>query len=155
MLILTKIVRAMYFMMALFCVFNGCIVFPIYSLTVRLVGGRDSNQGRVEVYYNGEWGTVCSAGWDNTDASVVCRQLGYGVSGKVLPSDDYEKGSGSIFLSNVVCSENDQTLAACGHSGVGIVYGCNHDYDVGVICDGMCHGLDKEEHGYAYIAILR
>ena len=44
---------------------------------IRLQGGDYSNQGRVEVYCNGQWGTICSDGFDSTDALTICKQLGY------------------------------------------------------------------------------
>ena len=47
---------------------------------VRLMGGHDDREGRVEICYNKTWGTVCHDDWDYRDASVVCYQLGY--SGK-------------------------------------------------------------------------
>lgn len=45
--------------------------------TVRLVGGSAAHEGRVEVCINEAWGTVCSSGWDDADARVVCAQLGH------------------------------------------------------------------------------
>ena len=44
---------------------------------MRLEGGQSSNEGRVEVCRLEQWQTVCNIGWDSTDASVVCRQLGF------------------------------------------------------------------------------
>jgi len=48
---------------------------------VRLQDGTASSNGRVEVCQNGIWGSVCSSQWDDTDASVVCRELGYDPKG--------------------------------------------------------------------------
>ena len=48
-----------------------------YSGMIRLQGGTYSNQGRVEVYCNGQWGTICDNGFDFTDAETICKQLGY------------------------------------------------------------------------------
>ena len=44
---------------------------------IRLRNGYIAGEGRVEVCINNAWGTVCDDGWDNADASVVCRELGY------------------------------------------------------------------------------
>ena len=48
-----------------------------YPGMIRLQGGIYSNEGRVEVYCNGQWGTICIDGFDSTDALVLCKQLGY------------------------------------------------------------------------------
>ena len=48
---------------------------------VRLLGGANYTEGRVEICFNDEWGTICDQMWDATDAGVVCRQLGLATNG--------------------------------------------------------------------------
>ena len=90
----------------------------------------------MEVNYNGEWGTVCDDGWEDTDAGVVCRQFGFGLSGKAIGSAGFGQGSGPIWLDSVMCTGNESTLASCGHLGVGVTKDCSHLKDSSVICSG-------------------
>ena len=90
----------------------------------------------MEVYYNYQWGTVCDNGWDDTDAGVVCRQLGFGSSGTAIGSAGFGQGSGSIWLDSVTCIGSESTLASCGHLGVGITRFYYHYEDAGVKCSG-------------------
>ena len=90
----------------------------------------------MEVNCNGEWGTVCDDGWDDTDAGVVCRQLGFGSSGAAIGSAGFGQGSGPIWLDNVLCTGSESTMARCGHPGVDITGSCSHSTDAGARCSG-------------------
>ena len=105
--------------------------------TVRLVGGSSYNEGRVEMYYNYQWGTVCGDGWDDTDAGVVCRQLGFGISGTAIGSAGFGQGSGPILLDSVSCNGSEPILISCGHLGINVTRSCSHAEDAGVKCRGL------------------
>ena len=100
---------------------------------VRLVNGTTEYEGRVEVHYNGQWGTVCDDGWDLNDAQVVCRQLGFGSA--IATSDDafYGQGSGPIWLNSVNCYGTELNIQNCLHSGWEI-NDCSHGEDASVKC---------------------
>ena len=74
-----------------------CVVFPPVSQPlVRLAGGPTPGEGRVEVYYNGSYGTICQSGWDLMDATVVCNSLGYAGALIAMGGAAYGPGSGQV-----------------------------------------------------------
>uniref|UniRef100_A0A8C3QZK6 Lysyl oxidase homolog n=1 Tax=Cyanoderma ruficeps TaxID=181631 RepID=A0A8C3QZK6_9PASS len=91
------------------------------KIQLRLAGQkRKHNEGRVEVFYGGEWGTVCDDDFSIHAAHVVCRELGYTEAVSWLPSSKYGKGEGKIWLDNVHCTGKESSLAACGSNGWGV-----------------------------------
>ena len=102
-------------------------------LDVRIVDGSSNNEGRVEVYYNGTWGTVCDDSWDISDARVVCRQLGFPDAGAAYQSGRVRDGTGQIWLDDVNCRGYESSLSSCTHSGWGS-HNCLHSEDAGVRC---------------------
>jgi len=100
---------------------------------VRLVNGNTTLQGRVEIYHNGQWGTVCDDAWDNNDAQVVCRQLGY-TGGTAYGVATFGQGSGQIWMDGVNCSGTEAALGLCPFNGWGS-HDCSHYEDAGVSCN--------------------
>ncbi|KFO05129.1 Deleted in malignant brain tumors 1 protein, partial [Balearica regulorum gibbericeps] len=92
-------------------------------------------QGRVEILYNGSWGTVCDDDWDIVDANVVCRQLGCGHAITLPAAMTFGQGSGPIFLDNVDCKGREAALSECWSHGWGI-HNCYHYEDVAGVCNG-------------------
>ncbi|XP_061856813.1 neurotrypsin-like isoform X2 [Colius striatus] len=106
---------------------------PFTEGTVRLAGGQGPHEGRVEVYYSGDWGTVCDDGWTELAAQVVCRQLGFSGPATLASEGDYGAGQGFILLDDVACVGTELSLLDCPHSNWG-QHDCSHTEDVGVRC---------------------
>ena len=87
----------------------------------------------MEIFYKGNWGTVCDDDWDMNDARVVCRQLGFRDAISAPGSAHFGAGSGQTWLDNVGCSGNESSLVTCKHRGWG-VENCGHNEDASVIC---------------------
>ncbi|XP_066275306.1 uncharacterized protein [Branchiostoma lanceolatum] len=102
--------------------------------SIRLVGGSSDYEGRVEVYHDGQWGTVCDDNFALIDANVVCRQLGYGSATGARGRATFGEGSGQIWLDNLACRGSETTIGDCDHSGWGY-HNCRHNEDASVVCD--------------------
>ncbi|XP_054664403.1 deleted in malignant brain tumors 1 protein-like isoform X9 [Grus americana] len=106
------------------------------TTTVRLVDGPHRCAGRVEVFHNQQWGTVCDDSWDLSDATVVCRQLGCGAAIAAPTGAAFGRGLNPIWLDRVACIGRESTLVECRARPWGI-NGCTHEEDAGVVCSDL------------------
>ena len=97
---------------------------------------RNSLSGRVEVWSNGAWGTVCSDLWDLRDATVVCNQLGYQYALSAPRYAAFGQGSGPTWLDDVACTGDEPSIFNCTHRGIGVhSSNCSsHYYDASAVC---------------------
>ncbi|XP_048012018.1 antigen WC1.1-like [Megalobrama amblycephala] len=82
-------------------------------LPLRLSGGKGRCSGRLEVYHNAVWGSVCDDLWDISDAQVVCRQMGCGAALRADGNSVFGAGEGVVWLKGVECRGNEIHLWDC------------------------------------------
>ncbi|VDI52977.1 deleted in malignant brain tumors 1 protein [Mytilus galloprovincialis] len=115
--------------------YAGVLCFDREGVYYRLAGGNDRS-GRVEVSVHGEWGTICDHYWDQYDADVFCRQLGFN-TGDSYYGDNLPPGSGTQWDGKIHCSGKEESLDICPHEGwvVGNSRFClGHKDDAAVMC---------------------
>eukprot|EP00062_Callorhinchus_milii_P026164 gi/632987959/ref/XP_007882845.1/ PREDICTED: deleted in malignant brain tumors 1 protein-like [Callorhinchus milii] len=113
----------------------------ICSDYLRLVNGGRPCAGRVEVYHDGQWGTVDGSGsgdsaWDMLDAAVVCKELGCGAALSASGDAHFGEGSGPVVTRSVRCRGSESTLRDCQSYPWSDSSWLSHSYDAGVICSG-------------------
>ena len=133
---------------------------------IRLVGGRNIIEGRVEICINRAWGTICDTAFSSEDATVICTQLGEHPEGKYLNSNliiwhtqlyiilfttfyiaatepaeaqrgaFYGEGTGPIFLDKLGCMGAEASLLSCERFSALGLHSCDHSHDASVQCPG-------------------
>ena len=113
---------------------------------LRLSGGSNDLEGRLELCWNETWGTICDGFWTAFESNVACRQLGYQPFDAVpFYNAFFGPGTGPIWLDDVFCIGDEENILDCFHPGLTNIDFCNgHNDDVGVRCmEGEKRAIQK------------
>ncbi|XP_064596685.1 uncharacterized protein LOC135463356 [Liolophura sinensis] len=110
---------------------------------VRLVGGGSPNQGRVEIYHEGRWGSVCGGGWDYQDARVVCKMLNLNTTNVSPTRGGYFSTGPPAWLQDLLCDDYDRWLGRCDVRGLRWLATCSAYGAVGVRCGYNSYGVEN------------
>ena len=102
--------------------------------TLRLVDGPDSSSGRVEIFREGQWGTICDDDWQKEEADVVCRQLGFPAAERFSREAEFGQGNAeSPILYSLTCEGTEASINDCTFNSWG-TSSCGHYEDAGAVC---------------------
>ena len=119
---------------------NGVVTIRGQDGGLRLVDGDAGHEGRLEIFLHDQWGTICDDYWSDLESDVACRQLGYPAAEsktRRFLRAHFGKGTGPIWLDNVLCYGGEILLTDCPREDEGAEIGrhnCTHAEDVGVRC---------------------
>ena len=109
--------------------------YYLFLVPVMLISYENNvNGGRVEVYYQGTWGTVCNQGWNIKDANVICRQLGFKAGTLFEYDSTAQPGNGTLWLKDLDCAGNESSITFCSRGSWNMTSGCSHQQDASLIC---------------------
>ncbi|XP_030831005.1 egg peptide speract receptor-like [Strongylocentrotus purpuratus] len=113
----------------------GVVCKPNVEGDIRLMDGSGPHEGRVEIWHDDAWGTICDDGWDWADANVVCRQAGYrgAVKASGFKGEDFGFTWAPIHTSFVMCTGVEDRLIDCILRD-GWTHSCYHVEDASVVC---------------------
>ncbi|XP_011871663.1 PREDICTED: lysyl oxidase homolog 3 [Vollenhovia emeryi] len=100
---------------------------------VKLVGGEHAGEGNVEILHNRQWGNICDDEWDDAEANVVCKQLGFNGAIKATTYSHFGQARRKYWMDNVYCDGAEDELAKCRFDGWGN-NDCDSNEAAGVIC---------------------
>ena len=107
-----------------------------------MVGGSHPSEGRVELFYEGEWGRVIARSDRHvTAAPVACQQAGYPYT---EGTGSFEQGSGPVWV-DIHCTGDEKRVEQCVHYGWRVNF-CPSCRDLGVTCRGECAWCEKDTH---------
>ncbi|KFM62898.1 Lysyl oxidase-like protein, partial [Stegodyphus mimosarum] len=101
--------------------------------TIRLVGGKTSSEGNVEIFHVGQWGSICDDEWDLREGHIVCKTLGFLNASKVTHNSEFGRGRRRIWMDNLYCKGEETKLENCRFDGWGS-HDCSATEAAGVAC---------------------
>lgn len=102
---------------------------------IRLADGDVPNAGRLEIYHDNSWGSVCRDEFDDIDGTVACQQLGYTRLREYYWGNQTSRGTGMIWLDDINCSSFHVRLSQCQSRRWGVT-NCTHSDDISLVCEG-------------------
>ena len=98
-----------------------------------MVNGRSVNEGQLEIFLDGGWGTVCGISWGLQEATVACREMGFPNATAVNLGKLLRNETATILKYDVVCTGLENDLQSCRRVETEIDV-CTDEFDVGLVC---------------------